>query len=473
MNRVRPLHLIVCIIAVAAGLWLFNPFHLYFLNDDFIHIPLSRNGVLFQRKSFRPVCDLSIALDYWLWNKKAWGYHLSNLLLHLANTLLIYVLSVQLLRQLKNGDRKEISLLSAVLFFIYPFHSESVYWIIGRSGSLGALCFLPALIFYLKRNDGRVAFPTSLLFFAAGLLTYEAVWIFPLVAAGVSVFEAKQSGFVRKEVRRLIIIIAVFVLFLITRFALFGEIAGNYEAADFKALNLKGLAMNFSRVFVRSFAPPVESVHSFVVITVIVAVAFLSLIAWAVKAKKSTILLLLICFIVALLPYLSLGIDTHGVEGERYLYLPSIFVCLLLAHVIQLARSQGIQLLLCLFFFGYSIYFLARARNNYLTASTISKATIQQLNKLQCPQHLQVDSLPQEVNGALIFRMGFPEAVAWMCDSLRAVKPEIISAKIDNTRWSRDYKVIETPQSNDTSARPQKTHFLFTDSALEVSHTYR
>src|SRR6266496_660089 len=75
---------ILSVIIVALALYCYDPFTLYFQNDDFIHIPLSEQGVLLQRNTFRPVCDISIMLNYWLWGKNAWGYHFINLLLHIV-----------------------------------------------------------------------------------------------------------------------------------------------------------------------------------------------------------------------------------------------------------------------------------------------------------------------------------------------------------------------------------------------------
>ena len=90
---------------VAFTLYCYNPFELYFLNDDFIHIPLSRDGILLQHNSFRPVCDLSMMLDYQLWGKTAWGYHLTNLLLHIINTILVFYLSKNLCRKYSRVHR--------------------------------------------------------------------------------------------------------------------------------------------------------------------------------------------------------------------------------------------------------------------------------------------------------------------------------------------------------------------------------
>ena len=45
----------------------------FFLNDDFIHVPLAGSGSLFNRSFIRPVSDITLYLDHLLWSKKCGG----------------------------------------------------------------------------------------------------------------------------------------------------------------------------------------------------------------------------------------------------------------------------------------------------------------------------------------------------------------------------------------------------------------
>ena len=73
----------------------------YFLADDFLCLEYIYKGfhgepeILFQRLIspwqdrgvslfYRPICDLLLYADYALWSRNAFGYHLSNLLLHIG-----------------------------------------------------------------------------------------------------------------------------------------------------------------------------------------------------------------------------------------------------------------------------------------------------------------------------------------------------------------------------------------------------
>ncbi|HYC29211.1 MAG TPA: hypothetical protein VEB42_10350, partial [Chitinophagaceae bacterium] len=72
------------------------PGRFFFLNDDFIHVPLAGEGSFFNRSFIRPVSDITLYTDHLLWQKNAAGYHLTNMLLHLASTACVFVLSRRL-----------------------------------------------------------------------------------------------------------------------------------------------------------------------------------------------------------------------------------------------------------------------------------------------------------------------------------------------------------------------------------------
>ena len=71
---------------------------------------------------YRPITTTSFALDYSLWGTNPFGYHLTNLLLHILNVILIYFLINRL------GGRG-LAFLAALFFAAHPIHTESVSWI--------------------------------------------------------------------------------------------------------------------------------------------------------------------------------------------------------------------------------------------------------------------------------------------------------------------------------------------------------
>src|SRR5271170_1794452 len=138
------LSLITCLI-ILFFLWVAYPAKYYFLNDDFEHIPLAANGHFIFGTFVRPVTDILLWFDNKIWDKNAFGYHLTSIFIHFANTILVYLLAKQFLYLYTNGKNLYLKSWSvAILFLIYAFHSEPVFWIICRSGSISAFFFLLA-----------------------------------------------------------------------------------------------------------------------------------------------------------------------------------------------------------------------------------------------------------------------------------------------------------------------------------------
>lgn len=72
------------------------------------------------RSFYRPLVTMSYALEWQLWNGKPSGFHLTNLLLHLLNCLLVFLLAR------KWGARELPAAFGAALFGLLPRLAESV-----------------------------------------------------------------------------------------------------------------------------------------------------------------------------------------------------------------------------------------------------------------------------------------------------------------------------------------------------------
>jgi len=132
--------------------------------------------------NWAPLTTLSYAVDYALWERRAAGYHLTNILLHALCTLLLYAL---LRRILGRGDPRAGTIpaaLAAGLFAIHPVQVESVAWVAERKNLLGMILFLGAFLAWLRATAGP--FRTGwwlgfLALFAAALLAKAQAVILP------------------------------------------------------------------------------------------------------------------------------------------------------------------------------------------------------------------------------------------------------------------------------------------------------
>jgi protein O-mannosyl-transferase len=98
---------------------------------------------------YRPVQNLSFMADYYFWNTDPTGFHLTNVLLHVASGLLLYRLLILLFRKgagiWSNTDPKSKftasvgAFLITALWIVHPVHSAAVDYISGRADSLAFL----------------------------------------------------------------------------------------------------------------------------------------------------------------------------------------------------------------------------------------------------------------------------------------------------------------------------------------------
>jgi tetratricopeptide (TPR) repeat protein len=127
--------------------------------------------------NWHPVTWLSHMLDVQWFGAGASGPHLVNLFLHLANTVLLFIV----LRRLTGALWR--SAFVAALFALHPLHVESVAWIAERKDVLSGFLFLLTLWAYARyaQKRSRADYGVALLFFALGLMSKPMLVTLPFV----------------------------------------------------------------------------------------------------------------------------------------------------------------------------------------------------------------------------------------------------------------------------------------------------
>lgn len=136
---------------------------------------------------FIPLTWISFALDYRFWGLNPLGFHLTNILLHAAATILVGLVAARLpaassatggagsARESRPNRHCLVPLLAALLFGMHPLRVESVAWITERKDVLSGLFTLASVYFYLRHagktsQGGRRDYLLSLALFACSLL---------------------------------------------------------------------------------------------------------------------------------------------------------------------------------------------------------------------------------------------------------------------------------------------------------------
>jgi len=146
---------------------------------------------------FRPVTTLTFAANYAVHGRAPGGYHLVNLLLHLAASLLVLSLARRLAEAAMPDRAPWVALLAGLLFAVHPAHVEAIAPIVGRKELLSAAFALGSLLVALSgrgaaRSMGRLAGSVALL--ALGILSSEGVAVTPLLYGIVAVALPGAAG---------------------------------------------------------------------------------------------------------------------------------------------------------------------------------------------------------------------------------------------------------------------------------------
>ena len=140
--------------------------------------------------NWHPLTWMSHMLDYQLFGANAGGHHLTNVLLHVLNTLALFVL----LRRLTTETWP--SAFVAALFAVHPLHVESVAWVAERKDVLSTLFFLLATLAYVGfvRKGGAARYAGVAILFALGLMAKPMLVTLPLVLLLLDYWPLRRQG---------------------------------------------------------------------------------------------------------------------------------------------------------------------------------------------------------------------------------------------------------------------------------------
>ncbi len=154
----------------------------YVAENEHVKEGLTRENIIWsfttgRASNWHPVTWLSHMLDCQLFGTKAGWHHLTNLLLHIANILLLFIVLKKMTGALWQ------SAFVAALFALHPLHVESVAWVAERKDVLSTLFLLLTMLAYTgyvkKPNAGR--YLLTLLLFAFGLMAKPMLVTLPFV----------------------------------------------------------------------------------------------------------------------------------------------------------------------------------------------------------------------------------------------------------------------------------------------------
>jgi hypothetical protein len=184
-------------VVVLAGLVYLNALNNPFVYDD--HRLIVENRSLLDSSDVRglvlhdvtrPVVNISYAIDRAMWGPAPFGFHLTNVLLHMLNVALLFVLAWRVVSDRRRSAEQVgriapgvVAAGAALPFAIHPMLTEAVGYISGRSEVLCATLLLLAFLTaraWMQTDRVRYLLLTMALWLVA-LLTKETAGMFPFV----------------------------------------------------------------------------------------------------------------------------------------------------------------------------------------------------------------------------------------------------------------------------------------------------
>jgi Flp pilus assembly protein TadD len=160
----------------------------YVIDNDIVQQGVTWPGLLwafstFHASNWHPLTWLSHMADCEVFGLNPAGHHAVSLLLHIANSILLFLLLQRLTRARWPGA------LAAAFFALHPLHVESVAWISERKDVLGGLFFLLAIGAYVRYAEEaarpaparKTFYVASLVLFALGLMAKPMLVTLPFV----------------------------------------------------------------------------------------------------------------------------------------------------------------------------------------------------------------------------------------------------------------------------------------------------
>jgi len=312
---------------------------------------------------YRPIRSLSFVFDYGLWKLNPAGYHLTNLLLHIVNVILVYFLMNYLWqpRRLpplplatyevaKGNMLLNLPFLTALFFAIHPAHVESIAWIKSRQDLFASIFFLSALFLFINYIKEEVSRRRAIFYFAAcisfilALLSKEAAVIFPFVLVLYALCFSMKPDY-KKIMVRVLPFFAIVVLYFLFKANVLGRLVsmghghkiGLYPniLTVFMTLGyyIKILVFPFDLNVEHAFLVPGSLFEVPVFFSVILLLVCLVAAIKTFKESRLAFFAMLWIFI-TLAPVSNIIFLSARPIAEQRLYIPSLGFCIILAMAV-------------------------------------------------------------------------------------------------------------------------------------------
>ncbi len=330
----------------------------------------------FYASNYQPLVMLFYAVEYKLGSGQAQIFHFINILFHLLNTYLVFVLVKKIAP--KNVF---VALITAAFFAVHPMHVESVAWVSERKDVMYSFFFLLGLVSYVKYLDQKTykRLIITLIFFVLSCLSKSAAVVFPMVMLLIDYYLSRKID--RKMIFEKIPFFLVSLVFGFV--ALYSQkssgVLEDWAPKMSFIEHMSVIAFSFCSYIFKAFIPinlsaiypyPMEIGHTLPVLyylSLLFVIIILFFVGFSYRWGKDILFgfLFFIITIILVLQFLPVG---SAIMADRYTYIPYIGLFIIVGKVFdyfyskaknrQAFRKYSLAFLLFLFFIFSAVSFV-------------------------------------------------------------------------------------------------------------------
>jgi len=300
-----------------------------------------------------PATWISFFLDYEIYGMNPGGYHVTNVILHICNTLIIFVILYQI------TQKRWQSFFVAALFSCHPIHVESIAWITERKDVLSTFFLMLFLYTYIQytKKENFVRYLAALFFFILGLMSKPMLVTVPIVLILLDYWPLGRFG--KANRLRLFLEKLPFLSFslMVSAITIFFQTkTGALVSFDSISIinRIENAVSSYIAYLVKLFLPinlavvyPYEQYFSFwevfikFVIFVIITTLFFRL-----HKKHPYLIVGWLWYVISLVPVIGIFQSGAQSHADRFVYIPFIGIYIILSwgtpHFLQILKTPRV-----------------------------------------------------------------------------------------------------------------------------------
>ena len=291
-----------------------------------------------------PLTMLTYQLEYMIAGTAPWIYHLTNLLLHLTATILVFLCVERFYKQQRSQESHWIAALVTVVFALHPLNTQTVAWVAARKDLLSSVFCLGSILTYLlflerEGSRRRKLYSTSIGLFALSLLSKVSTAPLPLALLLMDwIIQRDRKTALREKIPYGILSI------LFITIALIGKIG---KEPALSILETALLAAKSSTFYLQNILLPQNLALSYeyqgsitvgdptFLVPLLILLGLMGA-AYHLRRKKSMITFGIVFYLLFLTPTLFTFVKNETIEvaSDRYAYMAMLGIVIAGAHIV-------------------------------------------------------------------------------------------------------------------------------------------